>query len=111
MVHCNEVEIGHLMPGEETLQAKMRRLFEVTHCPVIVTLGERGAIFDDGQVCQTVTGESVPVTNTIGAGDNHCGGLIAGLMAGLALPTAMQRANELAAKVVQQTSGCLDFNK
>ncbi|RRK10322.1 ribokinase [Lactiplantibacillus garii] len=107
MVHCNEAELDELVPGGDNLEDKLHRLFTLTHSPVIVTLGQRGTVYYNGQTSQTLPGATVPVTNTIGAGDTHCGGLLAGLMAGMDLKTAVRQANELAAQVIQQVNGCL----
>lgn len=107
MVHCNADEIGQVMPTGDTLTAKAQRIFELTQSPVVVTLGGQGTYYYDGETEETIPTEQVTVVNTIGAGDTHCGGLIAGLMAGLSLREAIRQANHLSAQVVQQESGSL----
>ncbi|WP_418611337.1 PfkB family carbohydrate kinase [Levilactobacillus brevis] len=107
MVHCNEDEIGKIMPDGRTVAEKAHRLFALTQSPVMVTLGDQGTYYVDGTATGQVPAQNVPVVNTIGAGDTHCGGIIAGLMAGLALPQAIKQANQLSAQVVGQENGSL----
>lgn len=107
IVHCNEDEIGQVMPMGESLLDKVQRIFKLTHSPVVVTLGSKGTYFYDGKAATMIAAEHVSVVNTIGAGDTHCGGLIANLMAGLTWREALRQANHLSAQVVQQESGSL----
>ena len=107
IVHCNEDEIGKIMPDGRTVAEKAHRLFALTQSPVMVTLGGQGTYYVDGTATGQVPAQNVPVVNTIGAGDTHCGGIIAGLMAGLALPEAIKQANQLSAQVVGQENGSL----
>ncbi|MCT4488210.1 PfkB family carbohydrate kinase [Levilactobacillus parabrevis] len=107
IVHCNEDEIAQVMPEGDTLPAKARRIFDLTHSPVIITLGGQGTYYYDGKMEETLAAEQVSVVNTIGAGDTHCGGLIASLMAGQTLRDAILQANKLSAQVVGQESGSL----
>lgn len=107
IVHCNEVELAQLMPTGDSTTDKMRRLFARTHQPVVVTLGARGTCYYDGTTTKVLSGVSTPVVNTIGAGDTHCGALVAGLMAGASLGSTLEQANLLAARVVGQEKGSL----
>ncbi|GAA3617256.1 PfkB family carbohydrate kinase [Secundilactobacillus similis] len=107
MIHCNEVEFEQFNPTQQPLKVAMQRVYDQTHCPVIVTLGNQGACYCDGTTVKTVPALETVVGNTIGAGDAHCGGLLAGLSQGQSFPNAMKLANELSAKVVAQESGCL----
>lgn len=76
-----------------------KKLHTITKEPVIVTLGKDGAI-----ICaerkQLVPGFKVTVKDTIGAGDAHTGGIIAGLMCNLDLYKAVYLANKIASCVV-----------
>lgn len=47
------------------------------------------------------------VVNTIGAGDTHCGGVIAGLQKEMSIDEAVSLSNALSAKVIQQEAGSL----
>lgn len=107
IVHCNADEIGQVIPSGDSLADKAQLIYSLTKSPVIVTLGGKGTYYYDGQVEETLPAEKVTVVNTIGAGDTHCGGVIAGLLAGMPLREAIQQANQLSAQVVQQESGSL----
>ena len=52
-------------------------------------------------------GKKVEVVNTIGAGDTHCGGVLAGLQEGMVIDEAVKLGNRLSAKVIQQEGGSL----
>lgn len=107
MIHCNEVEFEQFNPAQQPLDVAMQRIYGQTHCPVIVTLGDRGACYCDGDTVATVSTLETVVINTIGAGDAHCGGLLAGLSQGYSFLDAIKLANDLSAKVVAQESGHL----
>lgn len=107
IVHCNADEIGQIMPEGDSVKDKAQRIYSLTHSPVIITLGSKGTYLYDGRVEETIPAEHVTVVNTIGAGDTHCGGVIAGLMTGMSLQEAISQANHLAAQVVQLESGSL----
>lgn len=107
VVHCNEAELAVLVPGVGQLTDQLTALYTRTRRPVVVTRGRQGTCYYDGRQVRTITAETATVVNTVGAGDTHCGGLMAGLLAGLDWPAAVRQANQLAAKVVQQTGGCL----
>ncbi|WP_262316164.1 PfkB family carbohydrate kinase [Lacticaseibacillus parakribbianus] len=99
MVHCNEVELPQVAKGD-TFEAQVAYLHDLTHQPVVVTLGARGTYYYVSDSTQgIVPGEKVRVVNTVGAGDSHCGGMLAGLAKGLSVPDAIAIANRLAAKV------------
>lgn len=111
IVHCNATEAGSLVAGETSYQVAAQHIHRLTGEPVVVTLGADGAyVVDQGQ-CTRVTGEVARVINTIGAGDSHCGGLLAALATGQPLLTAVAEANHLAAKVVGQVAGALEHNR
>jgi len=108
LVHGNAVEIQRLGSPDETYQAIAQRLNALTEAPVVVTLDAQGCYYVDQGQAHMVPGEASQVVNTIGAGDTHCGGLLAELTAGHSLEVAMQRANHLAALVVAQRGGALE---
>ncbi|MCG8479658.1 MAG: ribokinase [Spirochaetales bacterium] len=63
----------------------------------IITLGDKGALFDDGRRCELVPPVNAgPVVETTGAGDAFNGGLAVALTRGLALPEAVRFANAVA---------------
>lgn len=106
--HCNESELNQLT-NQADFSDRVSQLVKATQAPVIVTLGGRGAFVMTPQMStgELVPATSVPVVNTIGAGDTHCGGLLAGLNQGMTLKDAVAFANQLAGRVVQLESGTL----
>ncbi|WP_164512049.1 PfkB family carbohydrate kinase [Lacticaseibacillus daqingensis] len=99
MVHCNEVELPQVAKGD-TFADRVAYLHDLTHQPVIVTIGARGTYYYVSDTDQgIVPGETVRVVNTVGAGDSHCGGMLAGLSKGLQMKDAVALGNKLAAKV------------
>ena len=74
----------------------------------MLTLGAQGTCLFDDQGERIIPAEKVNVVNTIGAGDTHCGGVLAGLALGQSIDEAVQLGNHLAALVVQQVAGRLD---
>ena len=69
-------------------------------CPLVLRLDRDGALFADAHG----TGHALPfktsVVDTIGAGDAHAGGTIAGLASGWSLADAVLFGNAVAAYVV-----------
>lgn len=99
LVHCNEIELPQVAEGN-TFDEQIAFLHNMTHQPVVVTLGSRGTYYYvDAEDNGIVPGEPVHVINTVGAGDSHCGGMLAGLSQGLSVRESVSLANRLAAKV------------
>ena len=68
---------------------------------VIVTAGEKGSCYYDGKSFVTV--EAVKperIVDTIGAGDGHCGAVLACLAKGFSMKEALAKANEAASRIV-----------
>ncbi|WP_203648701.1 PfkB family carbohydrate kinase [Secundilactobacillus yichangensis] len=107
MIHCNEDEIGYFGKPGVSMGDIAHDIFQQTHSPVLVTLGARGTYYYDGTHSDIVPADQVSVVNTIGAGDTHCGGLLAGLASGKDLVDAIHLANQLAAQVVGQEKSSL----
>lgn len=106
IINANEDEISYLSTKKD-LESQTREIYKQTHSPVIVTLGSKGTyLFNDG-VGKLIPGEKVKVVNTIGAGDTHCGGVLAGLQNGMNIEDAIKLGNHLSAKVIQQDAGSL----
>ena len=104
ILHLNEQE-AYLMSGENELQPAIERLYSWTKTLVIVTLGADGVIAYDGTWLR-VSQEKVPVCDTLGAGDSHVAGFLAGVLSGKNLHQSLVFANQVAGEVVQVT-GCL----
>ncbi len=99
MIHCNEVELPQVAQGE-TFEERIQYLYAQTHQPVVVTLGSKGTYYYAGPGEEgIVPGVPVKVINTVGAGDTHCGGMLAGMAQGLGLAESIELGNQLAAKV------------
>lgn len=107
IIHCNEDEIGYFGKPGESMDEIAKSIFEQTQSPVLVTLGARGTFYYDGKRSDIIPSHHVEVVNTIGAGDTHCGGFLAGLASGMNLVDAISVANMLAAKVVAQENSSL----
>lgn len=107
IIHCNETEFRYFAASEQPMATVAAQIYQQTKQPVIITLGERGTYYYDHGNGEVIASERVPVVNTIGAGDTHCGGMLAGLATGQSLPAAIKSANQLAAKVVSQQAGSL----
>lgn len=75
---------------------------------VLVTLGAAGCrLYQPGQLPVTLAGRTMPVRDTIGAGDTFTGALAAALARGEPLPAAMRWANAAAALSVTR-HGAID---
>lgn len=106
IINANEDEIGYLSK-ERTLAEQAADIYRKTKTSVIVTLGARGTYLYDAGGGRVIPAEKVRIVNTIGAGDTHCGGVLAGLQEGMAIDEAVKLGNRLSAEVIQQESGSL----
>lgn len=73
--------------------------------PLIVRHDKDGAAWYDGDASGYVPAFSATVVDTIGAGDSHAGGTLAGLAAGWSLADAVRLGNAVAAWVVSHRGG------
>ncbi|ARQ06179.1 Sugar or nucleoside kinase, ribokinase family [Macrococcoides canis] len=99
IVHLNEQEIKE-QTDCETVEAALEVLYEKTNNKIVVTQGANGAIIYDGDITH-VSGETVKVNDTIGAGDSHAGAFISSMAKGMDDKSALKFANKVAAEVVQ----------
>lgn len=107
IINANEDEIGFLS-DRDTLEEKTSDIFDKTSEPVLVTLGAKGTYLYDDHGGRIISSNKVKnVVNTIGAGDTHCGGVIAGLLKGNSFMEACKIGNDLSAQVIQQEAGSL----
>lgn len=101
IVHLNEDEIAEYA-GTGDLKRAMRELNRKTHNTVIVTTGEKGACWYDGENFYTARPvKAETVADTIGAGDSHIGAVMACLYKGMSMQKAVETANKVASRVVQ----------
>ncbi|SFU32490.1 ribokinase [Polaromonas sp. YR568] len=106
----NESELYLLAgPGHDGSPAEAaRQLLSRGARAVLVTLGAAGCrLYQAGQPPVTLAGRTMPVRDTIGAGDTFTGALAAALARGEPLPSAMQWANAAAALSVTR-HGAID---
>lgn len=101
----NEREAGLLGMGAD-VAAFCRELWQRTGQLVVVRQGERGCYYfraedDAGQLAAYPT----HVVDTIGAGDSHCAGLMAGLARGLTARESLTLAGVVSAYVVAHRGG------
>lgn len=107
IINANEDEIGFLS-DRDTLEEKTSDVFGKTDEPVLVTLGAKGTYLYDDNGGRIISSDKVEnVVNTIGAGDTHCGGVIAGLLNGNSFAEVCKIGNNLSAQVIQQEAGSL----
>lgn len=100
IIHSNRKEISVLI-GEENLDAAINKVYNITKNPVVVTRGKDGCNYYSEKESGNIPTATVKVKDTIGAGDSHTGGFIAGLCMGLSLEKACELGNSIASKVVQ----------
>lgn len=106
IIHGNEDEIKYLS-SYSTVEDQLQDIYSKTNSPVIVTLGNRGAGIYDQNGFRIIAGEEVEAFDTIGAGDTHCGGILAGLQRGLSIDGAVKLGNQLSALVIGRRGGSL----
>ena len=114
--HEAAAEIGvHLDPMRSELPASelydiMRRYYEASGDPVIISRGEYGAVAYDGSMFYSAEGLSLLTElDTVGAGDSFFSGFALALASGLSAETALHIGNAVAGVTVQklnQTGTC-----
>lgn len=111
VMHLNEDEICRYT-GCDTIPEAAAALYARTGNTIIITNGSNGAYYYD----ETGSGQTlvhvppVPVdhiVDTIGAGDAHCGAVMAGLAMGLSMYDAIAKANAASSLVVANKGGVL----
>jgi sugar/nucleoside kinase (ribokinase family) len=75
------------------------------HCPLILRIDSDGALFATHDGYGNVAPFKATVVDTIGAGDTHAGGVLAGLASGWELPDAILLGNAVASYVVSHVGG------
>lgn len=98
----NKQEIIEIAQNDNIIEAG-KQLNSLTREPVIITLGKDGAILvNEKNDIEIISGFKVSVKDTIGAGDAHTGGIIAGLICNLSLKKSIYLANKIASFVVSK---------
>lgn len=87
-----EILTGQEAGSPEGALKAARILVDLGCRAVVVTLGERGALYADRNLVLRISALKVEALDTVAAGDAFCGGLAAGLAAGAPLEQALARA-------------------
>lgn len=95
VLHINEAGAGNYT-GQEHVEDAVKDIFAKSQNTVFVTLGGDGTMFYDGDEIQKVASFKTEVVDTVGAGDNHIGAVIAGLSKGMEVKVAVRLANHVA---------------
>ncbi|MDR1636192.1 MAG: PfkB family carbohydrate kinase [Treponema sp.] len=100
-LHLNEAEAA-AFSGKNDVATAAEVLAKMTGNGLVITLGERGCYCreKDADAGFFVPGAAARVIDTVGAGDAHCGALIAGFKQGRGLREACGIANKIGAAVV-----------
>ena len=107
VLHLNDDEAREYTKAD-TIEEAAKRLYALTKNMVVITTGDKGACFYDGQSLTQVAPVKVDhITDTIGAGDGHCGALMACLARGMGPEEAIAKANAAAALLVTVKGGIL----
>ena len=77
---------GQSLPDEAAIEQAARQLLDDDIRLVVISMGERGALFVDAATTLIAIPPPVLVKSTVGAGDAMVAGLIAGQVQGLSLP-------------------------
>jgi 1-phosphofructokinase len=77
--------VGHALDSEAAIEQAARQLLDSGIQLVVVSMGERGALFVDQHTSLIATPPRVNVKSTVGAGDAMVAGVIAGQVQGLNL--------------------------
>jgi sugar/nucleoside kinase (ribokinase family) len=107
VLHLNETEAREyakktaLCSAFPAVEDAAAILAQKTRNAVVITLGAHGCYFLDSEGGGFVSGFSAVVRNTVGAGDAHCGALIASLKLGKDLRASCEDANSEGARVVR----------
>ena len=104
-VKLNDEELDHVAKGPEDQKTRVHKLI-VKHDLefVVLTRGAKGAVAvsKSGQTFEVFPDAKADVVDTVGAGDAFASIIVLGLMEGWSLSIALQRAQDLAGRVVGQ---------
>lgn len=93
------------MTNTQRVEDAALRIHDMTGREVVVTDGGRGAVVVDTHGVRRIAGYPVAVVDTIGSGDAHTGGIIAGLMCNLSIDESVLLANRVASVVTGREGG------
>lgn len=108
----NEIE-GQFLSGQQNgteysdiLQALAKRFPKAS---IVLTLGERGAMYHDANHDLKCAAYRVPVVDTTGAGDTFCGYFLASIIKGLAPEQALHIASKASALAIGKKGAALSI--
>lgn len=87
--------------NENCIQA-VRKLQEMGAKNVIITLGERGCVYNDGEDILFCPAKTVPVVDTTSAGDSFIGAVVTKLQAGCSISQAIGYGTKVAAITISR---------
>ncbi|WP_086969307.1 PfkB family carbohydrate kinase [Vibrio coralliirubri] len=91
--------------GMQEINAFVEQWHNQYGCPLILRIDSDGALFATQNGYGNVAPFKATVVDTIGAGDTHAGGVLAGLASGWELPDAILLGNAVASYVVSHVGG------
>ncbi|CDT32259.1 PfkB family carbohydrate kinase [Vibrio coralliirubri] len=91
--------------GMQDINAFVEQWHNQYGCPLILRIDSDGALFATQDGYGNVAPFKATVVDTIGAGDTHAGGVLAGLASGWELPDAILLGNAVASYVVSHVGG------
>ena len=100
LLHLNEKE-ALSFSGRQRAEDAAELLAKKTNNAVVITLGAQGCYCLSGSEGRFVPAFPSRLSDTVGAGDTHCGALIASLKEGMSLEDACEKAN----RVVEREKG------
>lgn len=110
VVNETEFAIGFEEPLDANhLLQQLQRRRATLHCDLLVTLGERGAVYLQQDRVVKVTGLHVPTVDTTGAGDCFVGAFVARLARGNSPADAMDFANRAAALSITRPGASVSY--
>lgn len=94
---------GQILSDDVALEQAARQLLDGGVRLVVISMGERGAMFLDPATTVVAVPPSVPVKSTVGAGDAMVAGIIAGQIQGLSLPDCARLATAFSLGAITST--------
>lgn len=95
--------VGHILADEAAIERAARQLLENGSQLVVISMGEKGAMFVNREASLIATPPRVPVKSTVGAGDAMVAGLIVGHIQRLDLPTCARLATAFSIGAITRT--------
>lgn len=103
IISLNRQEAEHL--GMQDSPSFVEQWYSRYDCPLVLRIDSDGALFNNGESNGMVAPFAAEVVDTIGAGDTHAGGVLAGLSSGWELADAVLLGNAVASYVVSHEGG------